>query len=116
VREIKFRAWVTDQEEPFMAIQGEPDLETLGSFMHHYADEDNLMQFTGVYDRNGKEIYEGDIVEAFKHGDEEQRFELTVTHHHCFMFGSWAIVEFLNKFRMISVVGNTYENEGLLNG
>ena len=32
-----FRAWVESQK--FMAIQGTPDLETLQSFMFHYADE-----------------------------------------------------------------------------
>ena len=31
-----FRAWVESQK--FMAIQGTPDLETLQSFMFHYAD------------------------------------------------------------------------------
>lgn len=58
-REIKFRAWVNDI---YMAIQGKPDLETLESFMFHYGTENNLMQFTGLKDKNEKEIYEGDII------------------------------------------------------
>jgi uncharacterized phage protein (TIGR01671 family) len=61
MREIKFRAWVQTLNGSYMAIQGTPDLETLKSFMHHYGDCKNLMQFTGLLDKNGKEIYEGDV-------------------------------------------------------
>ncbi len=63
MREIKFRVWVEDSEwivkgKPYMATQGEPDLETLASFMHHYADQPKLMQYTGL------KGYEGDIVDV----------------------------------------------------
>ena len=58
-REIKFRAW--DESQKYMAYQGNPDLETIQSFMYHFGDK-LLMQFTGLHDKNGKEIYEGDIL------------------------------------------------------
>ena len=58
-REIKFRAWDTSGEWPYMlgpyklsdAIFNHKDIRSLP-----------LMQFTGLHDKNGKEIYEGDIV------------------------------------------------------
>ena len=59
IRNPKFRAW--NGAYNYMAYQGEPDLETIQSFMHHYADQ-HLMEATGVFDKKGKEMYELDIV------------------------------------------------------
>jgi len=60
VRDIKFRAW--DKELGKMFYQGTPDLETLYSFIFHWGDRE-LTQFTGLLDKNGKDIYEGDILQ-----------------------------------------------------
>jgi len=57
MREIKFRAW--NNENKFMVDSGIVSADITGysrSKIHE------MMQFTGLTDMNGKEIYEGDIM------------------------------------------------------
>lgn len=120
-REIKFRAW--DEGQKYMAYQGTPDLETIQSFIHHFGDKD-LMQYTGLKDKNGKEIYEGDIVKRMKvcydwdKEDGEERYEVEeisfiVYEYHGFWVESEGFGyegEGLWDWNKIEVIGNLYEN------
>jgi hypothetical protein len=72
MREIKFRAWDTLDKE--MIYPDESELIVLsknGNYLTYNTRFDSdcwfgieLMQYTGLKDKNGKEIYEGDIVES----------------------------------------------------
>jgi len=75
-----------------------------------------LMQFTGLKDKKGKEIYEGDIV---KGGDCSGNFEVVFGEYYseCYSrhFG-WKInTEWTEEFNWekLEVIGNIYENPEL---
>lgn len=63
MREIKFRAFDQTKKEMFYTLHPVWNSDFFGRLE---ADPDNyseIMQYTGLKDKNGKEIYEGDILQ-----------------------------------------------------
>ena len=123
MREIKFRAWDNVQEVmlPVENIDFRNDLITLNEDDNSLTDTFKmitLMQYTGMKDKNGKEIYEGDIVGSlrmraeviFEDGSFKFKWLDKITKR----VRRYNEPMFKNTNIVFSVVGNIFENPELL--
>jgi len=98
MREIKFRAWNTKEKKMFyLSEKIHLHLGGLGGWtfsdsknLYACSPNDILMEYTGSKDKNGKKIYDGDILTAN------------------YRSGYTKNVDFI-------IIGNIYENQELLN-
>ena len=126
MREIKFKAFVKELNRiiPVECIEFENeklDHIHLVSGMSLEPNEFELVQYTGLKDKNGVEIYEGDVLSL---ADCDPSLYKIVWWEHNFKYGieyigsnttNWQ-EENLEEFssELIKVVGNIYENPELL--
>ncbi len=122
MREIKFRAWDKLDGKMYHTVEtidfkdGVDMRDDKGKGCFRMFENVDLMQYTGLKDKNGKEIYERDIVDwspvglgvvrwiacGFAHDQEKQRSPIGVNHLHP------------NYSKEYEVIGNIYENPNLL--
>ncbi|HGH7183466.1 YopX family protein [Bacillus cereus] len=121
MREIKFRAWIGESWVYSESISKDNDVWRI---LNH--EDDNWwaclepQQYTGLKDKNDKEIYEGDIlkiVSKFELREDVQKQAVTYTEGF-FSTDEWALFELLRNRKdgkqTFEVIGNIYENPELL--
>lgn len=109
MREIKFRAW-DEKGKSMYQITSLHEVNKNGAFTKI---DSVLMQYTGLKDKNGKEIYEGDIVEV-----KERGLQVRIEFHD----GCFKGCDYESKARILPelfideavIIGNIYENKELL--
>ena len=131
-REIKYRAWIKNKKylkytggkqmiqvdfiqcSPYLRI----DVNTVDNNEKWIDVENNaiLLQFTGLLDRSGKEIYEGDIIRDFEN-------QITTVEWTDFGWKPWIDIinmlfagypSFSEPETFVEIIGNIYENGELL--
>ncbi len=123
MREIKFRAWLRDVMFPVDEIEWNSKnnkiIYVIINGCEYGFDEVKLMQFTGLKDKNGKEIYEGDILNDFGNikGANRIGFVIFSEEHGAFMFDGFCGYPYFvrnNMAKECEVIGNKFENPELL--
>lgn len=129
-REIKFRAWdnenkymITSKQGIFTALRNSMNITVQdngyynnGDLLKPNKEKYTLMQYTGLKDKNGIEVYEGDIVRIVYDNIEhiyqiifdKEELDFKATNREINYGGNF---QYLGCCEEIEVIGNIYENE-----
>lgn len=124
MRIIKFRTFYKPDAD--FDYHDADDLKKTPSFLFHYGDCE-LEQFTGLFDKNGNEIYEGDFLSDLEIEEEEEGGQTYYKVEYLDRMACWCIdisnsrngtayVSITDYFakEQLEIIGNCYQNAELL--
>lgn len=135
-REIKFRAWDSLEnrwyeptfegcrgkiEEIMLSPRGRLTMRTMTELIDEsmFPNRFELMQYTGLHDKNGRSIYEGDIVHAYDQEPDRDEPDyrgseatgIVEFHGSMFMLDDDIVLDYPP---ILEVIGNIFENTEML--
>ena len=132
MREIKFRAWLKEEKKMVNVKTMDFTDKTIrclkkNEFINAYLlrrvsfDDVELMQYTGLNDKNDKKIYEGDIIKykfpydiRLKHISPVKFLETEASFGIKDRYGNEIPLYTISANNYFEVIGNIYENKNLL--
>ena len=111
-REIEFRAW--DKKYKYMTAEVS-FIHIKEGFTGLFGETKIIMQYTGLKDKNGKKIFEGDIIIISDKNDKKiPKAEQVIWSHKGFLIKSSIYNIGIHSSREREIIGNIYENPELL--
>ena len=112
MREIKFRAWDKKSKHMFVGVSMLSAWNNEKKCFDMEYQDTICMQFTGLLDKNGKEIYEGDILKWTHPSFAENKVEYKILIVRDIR--NSLLIEQDCAHGWIEIIGNVYENKELI--
>jgi uncharacterized phage protein (TIGR01671 family) len=122
-RELKFRAWDLVKNEwfchSFYIHEEGTRIVDCNEFHRKIGTEVIIVQFTGLNDKNGKKIYEGDILWKYETKGAEIKTFCKIIYEEDRFIPKWIMSTWFNDIlrnhvKELEIIGNIFENPEML--